>query len=399
MINNSSGLIFKLVISKKNIYTNMSDTSLKYYVYCFFDPTKRINYEQPELDYCFIYEPFYIGKGKNKRIKAHFTPSCLRIKSFKNNKIKKIHECGLEVLTEILIDNLTEDQAYQKEQEMIAALGRRDKNHGSLTNLCDGGYGITNCQIPSKRKRVYQYNLLGKLISEYESISKAASDNNLILTDISKCCHAKQNTHGGFFWSFEKDKNKFEKDKRNRKVIQFDMNGNLIRKWDSVGQAALSLKLKSAIISRICNGDLISKNGTYFRYEEFEFPIMPRRKTNRRVIQIKGNEIINYCSVKEAAKSLKLSIKAIIARCKKSSVYDSLYLMYKDDYDKGIRKTIATKSNGEIQVFKIDDRNQILATYKSISEAAVAENISRKKLSSNLNKNKIKNYFYATICN
>jgi phage antirepressor YoqD-like protein len=103
--------------------------------------------------------------------------------------------------------------------------------------------------------------------------------------------------------------------------------------------------------------------------------------------------------VKEASDYLNLSLKGVIRRCKSSSLYDSLYLMYKEDYDGGLRKIKKSKSNGEIQVLKIDDSNQILSTYNSISEAAKAENISRKKLSKYLNKNKINNYLYATICN
>ena len=67
-----------------------------YYVYTLCDPRKPGAYEYGE--YKFEYEPFYVGKGKSNRCTAHLKESSLKVKSYKNNKIKTILNENLEIL-------------------------------------------------------------------------------------------------------------------------------------------------------------------------------------------------------------------------------------------------------------------------------------------------------------
>ena len=87
--------------------------------------------------------PFYIGKGKGRRVAYHFTPSGLKARSLKNSIIKKAMSEGVEVLTEILVSDLTEIEALNKEVELIAFYGRRDIGTGILANHTDGGDGTS----------------------------------------------------------------------------------------------------------------------------------------------------------------------------------------------------------------------------------------------------------------
>ena len=84
--------------------------------------------------------PFYIGKGKGGRKDVHIQEWSLKKRSHKNNVIKMAIRDGVEVLAEILHENLTEEQAFAKEIELIAFYGRRI-NGGCLTNATDGGEG------------------------------------------------------------------------------------------------------------------------------------------------------------------------------------------------------------------------------------------------------------------
>lgn len=85
--------------------------------------------------------PFYIGKGKGRRKAYHFTPSGLKSRSLKNSIIKKAINDGVEILSEILFSGLSEDEALNKEVELIALYGRRDMGTGILANHTDGGDG------------------------------------------------------------------------------------------------------------------------------------------------------------------------------------------------------------------------------------------------------------------
>ena len=93
--------------------------------------------------------PFYIGKGKGRRMREHFTESSLKKNSHKNNVIKKATENGVLVHVETLFADLSESDAFAKEVELIAFYGRR-VNGGCLTNATDGGEGSSGYRPTSE---------------------------------------------------------------------------------------------------------------------------------------------------------------------------------------------------------------------------------------------------------
>ena len=98
-----------------------------YYVYLFKDETGL---------------PFYVGKGKGSRYKDHFKKSELEKSNHKNHKIKKMIREGCEIDIEF-IKNLTEEESFSIERELIKKYGRRNNKTGILTNLTDGGEGVS----------------------------------------------------------------------------------------------------------------------------------------------------------------------------------------------------------------------------------------------------------------
>ena len=104
-------------------------------------------------------EPFYIGIGKDDTYKRAYQSSKTKRSDFWHN----IASRGYEV--EILMDNLTWEQACEKEKEFISIYGRKDLGQGSLVNLTNGGDGaieISKESIESIRKK-----LTGLKQSEY----------------------------------------------------------------------------------------------------------------------------------------------------------------------------------------------------------------------------------------
>jgi len=80
--------------------------------------------------------PYYIGKGKDNRAyqKRNFKPP---------SKDRII----------IILDNLTEEQAFANEIDYIKWYGRKDNNTGSLRNLTDGGEGASGMILSEETKK------------------------------------------------------------------------------------------------------------------------------------------------------------------------------------------------------------------------------------------------------
>ena len=59
--------------------------------------------------------PFYIGKGTGNRLHHHIMPYELSKPTHKSFKILKAIADGKEIITEIIEDNLSENDAFEKE--------------------------------------------------------------------------------------------------------------------------------------------------------------------------------------------------------------------------------------------------------------------------------------------
>jgi len=125
--------------------------SKNFYVYIYLDPTKPGKYNY-SLDLCFLYEPFYVGKGKNKRLYDHLNEAKNSKKN--NHKLNKIRKILKENQSPIIIKYITESsntETLSIEKFLIEKIGRIDLKTGPLVNLNDGGFG-TNISKSIKEK-------------------------------------------------------------------------------------------------------------------------------------------------------------------------------------------------------------------------------------------------------
>src|SRR4051812_1737116 len=106
-----------------------------YYNYVYVDPRKPGQFEYNSLDICFLFEPFHIGKGKEKRY-LDFHNRNRQVK-FLLDKLRKAY-----IPTEFAFQwNFTssEENVFAVETQYIKSIGRRDLNLGPLINFTDGG--------------------------------------------------------------------------------------------------------------------------------------------------------------------------------------------------------------------------------------------------------------------
>lgn len=89
-------------------------------------------------------EPFYIGIGSDARYhRANY-------KLGRNNLWNKIVNLT-EYKVEIMLDDLTWEEACEKEKEFISLYGRKNLNKGCLSNLTDGGEGTFGVVVPKEK--------------------------------------------------------------------------------------------------------------------------------------------------------------------------------------------------------------------------------------------------------
>jgi hypothetical protein len=70
--------------------------------------------------------------------------------------LQKIKNCELEPIVEIVHRFPTENEAFEKEKELIKEYGRRDLGTGTLCNLTDGGDGVRGFTYTEKHREMFK---------------------------------------------------------------------------------------------------------------------------------------------------------------------------------------------------------------------------------------------------
>lgn len=186
-----------------------------------------------------------------------------------------IQEYGWENIThEILEDNLTLEEANEKEKYYVALYQSANSQYGY--NLRAGGAGggaiaSKTEKFKERYKRVYQYTLEGDFIAEWDNLTLAAESCGGVnkITGISQCCNGKRKTAYGFQWRYEKfdHLSKQELTGVKKRIVQKDLEGNVIQIYNSVSEAVNALGMKShTSIGNVLNGR--TKTAYGFLWEE-----------------------------------------------------------------------------------------------------------------------------------
>jgi len=211
-------------------------------------------------------EPFYVGIATH--LKRAYD------KSSRKNKIWKSIIAKTDYEVQILFDDLTREEALEKEKEFISIYGRIDLKNGTLSNHTDGGEyfnGLWNKgrkaseetkakqreaaknkpPMSEETKRKISNSHKGKSISEETKIK-------LSLINIG----TKKNP-----WTAER-RIKIENSWKSKieKISQYDLEMNLIKIWDNRIIASEELNIKKDWIRNCLRGKMKNAGGFIFSY-------------------------------------------------------------------------------------------------------------------------------------
>jgi len=140
-----------------------------FYTYIYLDPRKADRFIYDSI--CFLYEPFYVGKGKDDRAYRHITWNAIDGNKHKKNKINKIVATGTDPYILILSNDISEADAFLFEKQYISEIGRNDLKQGPLVNMTNGGEGNSGKVVSETTREKLRIAQTGKKLSP-ETIDK-----------------------------------------------------------------------------------------------------------------------------------------------------------------------------------------------------------------------------------
>ena len=232
----------------------------------------------------------YLGKTikpLNKRLSSHMIDDS---KSKKSSWIKSLKSQNLKPIIQ-LIDIVEEDWQFWEEYWItnLKMLGIDLLNH---TNGGEGMYGyIPTQETREKWSRAFKgrklskewkekigkstsisinvYNLTGELQHQFSSITKASQYLNVEKSHLVECCKGRVKSCDNYIIRYSTDSfNKFDiKWDSKTEILQLDKDGNLIKEWSSIIEAANSFNIKAPNISRCLRGLRKTCKGFQWKYK------------------------------------------------------------------------------------------------------------------------------------
>lgn len=170
-------------------------------------------------------------------------------------------------------------------------------------------------------KTVYQYDLLGNYVGLYNSAYDAGCVCNP--KTIYACASGKIPSAGGFQWRYEKKENIGEcvlsRCGTAKQVFQYSLDGDYIKSFESVAQAAAEVGQHVSNVAAACKGKQKSCAGYMWRYERYD-KIDQLQQNNFKAKSVEqylpnGIFIESYHSITEASKRTGIDISNISSAC------------------------------------------------------------------------------------
>lgn len=190
--------------------------------------------------------------------------------------------------------------------------------------------------ILSNIKKVSQYSMEGKYIVTYESLSAAAKAMDTSISAISSVARKRALTAAGYIWRFGHSKmdiavkkiNRAIRDTKGVPVTRYDLDGNKIKTYYNINQAAIELGVERKAISDAVNGKvLVTSSSVWRRGEEEKIDVSTikeslslRKGYTMSKYDLNGKKVKTFARAIDAAKSIAVQTEQITAMAIRSDL-------------------------------------------------------------------------------
>lgn len=160
----------------------------------------------------------------------------------------------------ILFEHLSKEEACLKEQELIKQYNTMDNNYGY--NLCEGG----NLTLGYHHTKNSKLKMSKSKKGMYDGVNNPMYGKNGILAPMYGKHLTEE--HKRKISETKKGKTNYHTKTLYKKVDQYDLDGKFIKTWESISSIERKLNIKGTHISRVCRGKRKTTGGYVFKYHQ-----------------------------------------------------------------------------------------------------------------------------------
>ena len=208
-----------------------------------------------------------------------------------------VYKYGIENIQFEILEFCKPEDCIEREQYWINTLDSFENGYNLAPFALVGKYSI-GISKPNLYRPVDIYNKNGELVKEAKSLQEAAEFLNqvYIISDVINNPNRRVSKH------FLVDKGFpliMKPNMQHKKVIEYDRNGEFIKIWDNIQEAADKNNIKNYIVSSCCkNKAFPMKYNKTWRYWEENYPLKIKIKRKTLSIECGGNlfnSLTDFC--------------------------------------------------------------------------------------------------------
>lgn len=343
----------------------------------------------------------YIGSAKEFKHRLSTHINTMKRGTHHNHTVQNVfNKYGLDLFTFEILEYCPIEDLLVRETYYIKTLKpdmnhildavriERDQETIERTRISQLKYYETH--RPTNIKKVYQYDLDGNYLNEYDSIVDAAKS---IGTNkhgsISQCCNGKTKTANGYRWSFKKYSQlpKLVKNCKFKTIYQLDSNKKLVGIWYKLTDIERDLHIMRNTIKLYLNKDVLYKTCYWTTIPPEDLTIepginpvltlpefIPNLKASVKVYQydLDGNYIAEFPSAAEADRQMGATSIGAVSSAAREDTNNKTAFGYQWSYKKTDKMPPYVNNSSKAKIVSIyifDIFNNKYLQFESIAEA------------------------------